>query len=86
MWCDVDYVYGEHMDREWFRAVKLVMEVGGNCSTVVKFLDDESGDDCLPLPGSSVSELPPAGKLCGDTRRGNRRQRRSRARGAMLVR
>ena len=42
----------EHMDQNWQDAMRLVTKTGG-CSTTVEWLDDERGDDCLPLPGDN---------------------------------
>ena len=50
--CHVDLVYGEHMSEEWLAAMTMIMAIA-NCSTKFVSLDDESGDDALPLPSQS---------------------------------
>ena len=42
-------VYGEHMKPEWMEATRASLR-SRNCSTEIVYLDDESGDDDLPLP------------------------------------
>lgn len=46
--CRVSLIYGEHMTQAWQDAVRLILQKGG-CPTELVFLDDESGDDSLPL-------------------------------------
>ncbi len=47
--CHISLVYGEHMTSEWIAATTNILQLA-NCSTELKSLDDESGDDSLPLP------------------------------------
>jgi hypothetical protein len=47
--CQVSMVYGEHMTPAWIAATTNILQLA-NCSTELKSLDDESGDDSLPLP------------------------------------
>ncbi len=49
--CDIDYIYGEHMAEEWLSTMTSILQLA-NCTTKFQFLDDESGDDSLPLPVS----------------------------------
>ena len=63
------------MDVDWIKAMQLITATGGNCTTEVKHMDDETGDDCLPLPGSKEREPAARGKKCGDARLGAHRVR-----------
>ncbi len=47
--CRIALVYGEHISADWLSAFKLLQK-GTTCKTQVVPLDDESGDDTLPLP------------------------------------
>ena len=47
--CDVSLVYGEHMTEVWLKSMNDILHLA-NCSTVLRYLDDESGDNSLPLP------------------------------------
>jgi hypothetical protein len=47
--CKVSHVYGEHMTNEWIASAKSILKLA-NCTTDIQYLDDESGDDSLPLP------------------------------------
>lgn len=53
MWCHVSAIYGEHVSTEWVRAVALALQHVPTCSTKYYALDDETGNDSLPLPSSS---------------------------------
>ena len=47
--CQISSIYGEHMTPEWLQAVQRILETAG-CKTRFHTLDDETGDDRLPLP------------------------------------
>lgn len=47
--CHVSEVYGEHISEEWVASTRDILQLA-NCTTLLTPLDDESGDDTLPLP------------------------------------
>ena len=47
--CRVAAVYGEHLTLEWIAQVKALLNEAG-CPTEITYMDDEGGDDSLPLP------------------------------------
>jgi FkbM family methyltransferase len=47
--CWIDTVYGEHMKKKWIENTISALHAR-KCKTKLFYLDDESGDDSLPLP------------------------------------
>jgi len=47
--CLIDTVYGEHMTNKWIEKTITALH-SQKCKTKLFYLDDESGDDSLPLP------------------------------------
>jgi hypothetical protein len=51
--CDIDLVYGEHMSDTFFSNMTRVLK-DHDCKTKLISLDDETGDDSLPLPTTTL--------------------------------